>query len=185
MKPRTAPQRSQVCRALPEPIWRNLDWRQSLPTSTAPTTPGSCGTSGSRTSARSGAASDRSCEEVVGAIRQIDSVNIKGLGPAVAHILYFIHPTFVMPFNTAIVKGYNALLGYKVWVAANDRRRAFQGGVLADGCVADLPLLPGQDPAAVRLILWCGWTLPSQSSTPPSRWSTPRRSTPGSYGCSI
>jgi type II restriction enzyme len=36
------------------------------------------------------------------------------LGPAVANLLYFIHPTLVLPFNTAIVNGYNALTGAKV-----------------------------------------------------------------------
>jgi type II restriction enzyme len=34
---------------------------------------------------------------------------IKGLGPAVANIVYFLHPTLVPPFNTAMVNGFNAL----------------------------------------------------------------------------
>ena len=42
-------------------------------------------------------------------IHRIDAVGIRGLGPAVAHLLYFTHPTLVVPFNTAIVKGYNTL----------------------------------------------------------------------------
>ncbi|MFZ5828424.1 MAG: hypothetical protein ACOY94_29325 [Bacillota bacterium] len=36
---------------------------------------------------------------------------IKGLGPASANLLYFLHPTQFPPFNTAIVKGYNLLTG--------------------------------------------------------------------------
>lgn len=42
-----------------------------------------------------------SAEAVIAAIQQIDALRIKGLGPAVANLLYFIHPTLVLPFNTA------------------------------------------------------------------------------------
>lgn len=38
---------------------------------------------------------------------------IKGLGPAVANILYFLHPTLFPPFNTAMVKGFNAVFSAK------------------------------------------------------------------------
>ncbi len=48
-------------------------------------------------------------ERLVREILQLDRREIKGLGPAVANILYFLHPTLMPPFNTAIVKGYNAL----------------------------------------------------------------------------
>jgi type II restriction enzyme len=47
-------------------------------------------------------------------IGKLDSQKIKGLGPAVANILYFLHPTLFPPFNTAIVNGFNALLNEKV-----------------------------------------------------------------------
>ncbi|CCH03609.1 hypothetical protein FAES_pFAES01119 (plasmid) [Fibrella aestuarina BUZ 2] len=50
-------------------------------------------------------------ETVVAEIKRLDSYRIKGLGPAVASILYFLHPTWVPPFNTAIVNGYNRLFG--------------------------------------------------------------------------
>lgn len=53
-------------------------------------------------------------QAIVQAIYQLDSKAIKGLGPAVANLLYFLHPTLVPPFNTAIVNGYNALTGSKV-----------------------------------------------------------------------
>lgn len=53
-------------------------------------------------------------DDVVAAIRRLDERRIKGLGPAAANILYFLHPTLAPPFNTAIVKGYNALTGSKV-----------------------------------------------------------------------
>lgn len=38
---------------------------------------------------------------------------IKGLGPAVANIIYFLHPTHFPPFNTAMLNGFNALFQAK------------------------------------------------------------------------
>ncbi len=199
-----------------------------------------------------------SAEDVVRAIQRIDALSIKGLGPAVANLLYFIHPTLVPPFNTAIVKGFNAVtggnvklgrwdhylsmregmlrlnaahrlqlsndlgaiagllfdvgsgryaappragdpqvvakweadlqrlreesaaarkqwtadqendsthtgiqgalrdlgksLGFDVWVAANDRGRAYGAGSLGDGCLAELPVQAGTGGEAIRLI---------------------------------
>lgn len=52
--------------------------------------------------------------ELVQAVRELDAKKIKGLGPACANLLYFLHPTLVPPFNTAIVKGYNLLTGSNV-----------------------------------------------------------------------
>lgn len=40
-------------------------------------------------------------------INELDRRKIKGLGPAVGNILYFLHPTLFPPFNTAILKGFN------------------------------------------------------------------------------
>lgn len=48
-------------------------------------------------------------DQIVKEIIRLDSLKIKGLGPAVASILYFIHPSFMPPFNTAIVNGFNTL----------------------------------------------------------------------------
>ena len=42
-------------------------------------------------------------------IIKLDSYHIKGLDPSVANILYFLHPTLMPPFNTAIVNGFNAI----------------------------------------------------------------------------
>jgi len=47
-------------------------------------------------------------------IIKLDEKKIKGLGPAVASILYFLHPTIMPPCNTAIVKGFNLLFKDKV-----------------------------------------------------------------------
>ncbi|HEY0834209.1 MAG TPA: type II restriction endonuclease [Azospirillum sp.] len=69
--------------------------------------------------------------QVLAAIRQIDSKQIKGLGPAVANLLYFLHPTIVPPFNTAIVNGYNALTGAKVKLGKWDEFLAMRQGILA------------------------------------------------------
>ena len=50
-------------------------------------------------------------EKLLQSIRELDARKIKGLGPAVGNILYFLHPTVFPPFNTAIVRGFNALFG--------------------------------------------------------------------------
>lgn len=44
----------------------------------------------------------------------LDERRIKGLGPSVASILYFLHPTLMPPFNTAILNGFNALFHQKL-----------------------------------------------------------------------
>ncbi|MCW0207701.1 MAG: type II restriction endonuclease, partial [Achromobacter sp.] len=56
---------------------------------------------------------------------------VKGLGPAVANLLYFLHPTIVPPFNTAIVNGYNALTGAKVKLGRWDAFLAMRQGIIA------------------------------------------------------
>lgn len=48
-------------------------------------------------------------EQIIKEIIRLDELKIKGLGPAVASILYFLHPTIIPPFNTAIVNGFNFL----------------------------------------------------------------------------
>ena len=48
-------------------------------------------------------------EQIVREIIKLDNLKIKGLGPAVASILYFLHPTIIPPFNTAIINGFNFL----------------------------------------------------------------------------
>jgi type II restriction enzyme len=42
-------------------------------------------------------------------ILTLSEKKIKGLGPAAANIIYFLHPTLVPPFNTAILNGFNIL----------------------------------------------------------------------------
>ncbi len=48
-------------------------------------------------------------EQIIKEIIKLDNLKIKGLGPAVASILYFLHPTIIPPFNTAIINGFNFL----------------------------------------------------------------------------
>lgn len=48
-------------------------------------------------------------EQIVKEILKLDELKIKGLGPAVASIIYFLHPTIIPPFNTAIINGFNHL----------------------------------------------------------------------------
>src|SRR5574337_617821 len=46
-------------------------------------------------------------EQVLAEISRLAAAQIKGLGPAVANIVYFLHPTIAPPFNTAMVNGFN------------------------------------------------------------------------------
>jgi type II restriction enzyme len=69
-------------------------------------------------------------EQLIGAIRDLDRRQIKGLGPAAANLLYFLHPTFAPPFNTAIVNGYNRLAGAKVKLGRWEEYLAMRKGIL-------------------------------------------------------
>jgi type II restriction enzyme len=69
-------------------------------------------------------------EELVAAVRKLDQARIKGLGPAAANLMYFLHPTHIPPFNTAIVKGYNALCGTKVKLGSWTEYLAMREGIL-------------------------------------------------------
>ncbi|SDT33154.1 type II restriction enzyme [Pseudomonas oryzae] len=70
-------------------------------------------------------------ETLVQAIRTLDSRAIKGLGPAAANLLYFLHPTLIPPFNTAIVKGYNRLTGAAVKLGSWQQYLAMRQGIIA------------------------------------------------------
>jgi type II restriction enzyme len=52
-------------------------------------------------------------EQLLIQMSRLAAAQIKGLGPSVANIVYFLHPTVVPPFNTAMVNGFNALFGDK------------------------------------------------------------------------
>ena len=69
-------------------------------------------------------------EGVLEAIHRLDTKQIKGLGPAAANLLYFLHPTHVTPFNTAIVGGYNALTGAKVKLGKWSEYLALREGLM-------------------------------------------------------
>jgi type II restriction enzyme len=66
---------------------------------------------------------------LVRAIHDLDALRIKGLGPAAANLLYFLHPTLMPPFNTAIVKGYNALTGARVKLGSWSEYLAMREGI--------------------------------------------------------
>jgi len=67
---------------------------------------------------------------LVEAIRKLDQTSIKGLGPAAANLLYFLHPTLAPPFNTAIVNGYNAIAGAKAKLGRWTEYLAMREGML-------------------------------------------------------
>ena len=52
-------------------------------------------------------------DQILVAIHRLIELKIKGLGPAVANILYFLQPTLFPPFNTAIVNGFNLIFNQK------------------------------------------------------------------------
>ena len=61
----------------------------------------------------------------------LDRRKIKGLGPAVANVLYFLHPTLFPPFNTAILRGFNAVFAdakkLGSWAAYLEMRETIHG----------------------------------------------------------
>jgi len=67
---------------------------------------------------------------ILSAIHGLDQRKIKGLGPAAANLLYFLHPTLVSPFNTAIVEGYNRLTGSKMKLGRWDAYLAMRAGLI-------------------------------------------------------
>ena len=69
-------------------------------------------------------------KQVLAAIRRLDQHRIKGLGPAAANLLYFLHPTIIPPFNTAIVKGYNLLTGANVKLGSWEAFLAMRDGII-------------------------------------------------------
>lgn len=52
-------------------------------------------------------------DQLLREIVRLANLEIKGLGPAVANILYFLHPTLIPPSNTAMLNGFNLLFGTK------------------------------------------------------------------------
>tara|TARA_R110001583_G_scaffold40798_4_gene130238 strand:- start:19365 stop:20615 length:1251 start_codon:yes stop_codon:yes gene_type:complete len=53
-------------------------------------------------------------QQLIREIILLEQRKIKGLGPAVANILYFLHPEIFPPCNTAMVNGFNHLFNDKV-----------------------------------------------------------------------
>lgn len=68
---------------------------------------------------------------LIEAVHALDRQRIKGLGPAAANLMYFLHPTLAPPFNTAIVNGYNAVSGARVKLGRWDDYLAMRRGMLA------------------------------------------------------
>ena len=48
-------------------------------------------------------------DRIIREVLTLDDRRVKGLGPAVANILYFLHPTHMPPFNTAMLNGFNTV----------------------------------------------------------------------------
>ena len=65
-------------------------------------------------------------DQLLAEMSRLAAAQIKGLGPAVANIVYFLHPTLVPPFNTAMVNGFNALFGSKIKLGSWESYRAMR-----------------------------------------------------------
>ncbi len=70
-------------------------------------------------------------QQVLTAIQYLAGHGNKGLGPAAANLLYFLHPTIIPPFSTAIVNGHNALMGARVKPGRWDDFLAMRVGIMA------------------------------------------------------
>ncbi len=68
--------------------------------------------------------------ELLEAIHRLDKRGIKGLGPATANLLYFLHPTIAPPSNTAIAKGFALVTGVKVPLGKWSAYLAMRQGML-------------------------------------------------------
>jgi len=68
--------------------------------------------------------------QLLSAVHKLDQQSIKGLGPAAANLMYFLHPTIMPPFNTAIVNGYNVLTGARVKLGSWSEYLAMRDGML-------------------------------------------------------
>ena len=68
--------------------------------------------------------------QLLSAVHRLDEKAIKGLGPAAANLMYFLHPTVMPPFNTAIVNGYNALTGARTKLGSWEEYLAMRVGML-------------------------------------------------------
>jgi len=70
-------------------------------------------------------------EQVLAEMSKLAETGIKGLGPSVANIVYFLHPTLVPPCNTAMVKGFNALFDDKKKLGSWDSYLAMRAGIVS------------------------------------------------------
>lgn len=64
--------------------------------------------------------SSSSERKLLAAVAELATQKIKGLGPALSNILYFLHPTLFPAFNTAIVRGFNAATSFNVQLGSWD-----------------------------------------------------------------
>ena len=69
--------------------------------------------------------------QIIAAIRCLDAAQIRGIGPAVANLMYFLRPTIVPLYNTAIVDGFNSLTGATVRPGSWADYLAMREGIMA------------------------------------------------------
>lgn len=70
-------------------------------------------------------------DQILSEIDRLAAAQIKGLGPAVANVVYFLHPTVVPPFNTAMLNGFNALFNDKKKLGSWDSYLGMRATIVA------------------------------------------------------
>lgn len=98
-------------------------------------------------------------EQVLEQLWRLAAHEIKGLGPAVANIVYFLHPTTVLPFNTAMFNGFNALLNEKVKLGSWESYFAMRETCLGLNSLGEIKTKLSKDLGAIAGLLFelgCG-----------------------------
>lgn len=98
-------------------------------------------------------------DQVIEQLSKLAECKIKGLGPAVANMIYFLHPTTVLPFNTAMVNGFNALLNEKVRLGSWERYFAMRETCVQINSLPEIKARLSKDLGAIAGLLFeigCG-----------------------------
>jgi type II restriction enzyme len=93
-------------------------------------------------------------EQVLAEMSRLAASGIKGLGPAVASIVYFLHPTIVLPSNTAIINGFNALFDEKLRLGSWESYRTMREVVVRVNTLPEVRRLLSKDLGAFAGLLF-------------------------------
>lgn len=77
-------------------------------------------------------------EQVLAEMSRLAAAGIKGLGPSVTNIVYFLHPEWVPPFNTAMVRGFNSLFEDKAKLGSWESYRAMREVIVRTNALPEI-----------------------------------------------